>query len=52
MSRATRWPVELPLGRTVRGSEGEGEGDEDEDEDCEQKIRCERPLVIVLRHSR
>ena len=41
----------LAAGRTVLGSEGEGEGDEEEDEDCEQEIRCERALVVVLRHG-
>ena len=50
-SQATRWRLDLPLARTVLGSEGEGEGDEDEDEDCQQEIRCERPFIVVLRHS-
>jgi hypothetical protein len=49
--RATRWRLDLPLGRTVLGSEREGEGNEDEDEDCQQEIRCERPLIVVLRHN-
>jgi hypothetical protein len=40
-SQATRWRLDLPLGRTVLGSEGEGEGDKDEDEDCQQEISCE-----------
>ena len=50
--RATRWRLDLQLGRTVLGSEGEGEGNENEDEDCQQEIRRERSLIVVLRHNR